>query len=147
MRLFREGAATPFTPFLVDSGADYSIFDASVADQLSIDYRTGLERPIKGVGEATGWIHEGMGLALRDPDNTKVVIEIRVAFLPDLGVSGLVGRYGFFEAFKVTIDEVERSVELQLRDGATNVLDWKDVPIFKPAPKPGQRGFRRRRRR
>lgn len=154
MRLFKGPDATPFTPILVDSGADYAMFDASIADQLGVQYQDGLETQTFGVGtekpddpnaQPVGvkcWVHEDFGLALKDANGNKAVISLRVAFTPNFMVAGLVGREYFFEAFRVTFEEAEHKLILELRDDAPNVLSWEDVPIFKP-PLPARRQSRK----
>lgn len=55
-----------------------------------------------------------------------------MGFLEELPVAGIVGRKDFFEAFSVCFDERGKTITLDHREDAPNVIPWKDVPIYKP---------------
>lgn len=142
MRLFCGNRSTPTAHVLVDSGADYALFDASAAPHVGIaDYRSGTEADVSGVGQAKCWLHDNLGVALKDPAGNRVALTIRAAFVPNLNIAGVVGREFFFDAFTVTFRESQRQLVLEARDDATNLIPWKDVPIYK-APLPAHRRSR-----
>ena len=96
---------------LVDSGADFCIFDAEVAENLGIDISRGIEAQFAGVQGSSGskaYIHQ-------------VVLEIGgwkykapVAFSRDLNKRsyGILGQKGFFELFSVKFDYSKEEIEL-----------------------------------
>ncbi len=98
---------------LVDSGSDFCIFDAQIADILGIDIYGGEEYKvfgITGVGEpyyvhsikinVGGWSHN-----------------IKAGFLPNIAELGygVVGQKGFFNFFIVKFDLVKEQIELRPR--------------------------------
>jgi len=100
---------------LVDSGADHCIFDKDVAEFLGINIKQGQLEDTTGIGGSTDiyyfdniWINVG-GHQL----NT------RAGFINGLlangKIAGVLGRQGFFEFFKVRIDEKSKEIELKPR--------------------------------
>jgi len=95
---------------LVDSGADFSIFDAQVGEVLGISLKAGEISEvwgITGVGEpyyvhpitikVGGWAHD-----------------VKVGFLPNIARMGygVVGQRGFFDIFVVKFDLIKEEIEL-----------------------------------
>lgn len=99
---------------LVDSGADFCIFDAQIADVLEIEVESGEKREVGGI---TGvlehyYLH-----------NVKMTIggwsyNIKVGFLRNIAQIGygVVGQRGFFDIFIVKFDFLKGEVELKRRD-------------------------------
>lgn len=87
---------------------------------------------IYGLGSIRCWMHQGIGLTLTDPNGQTAALSITAGFTPNFLVDGLVGREFFFETFVVTIDEVDGSIQLQLREDSPHVLNPNDVPVYKP---------------
>lgn len=100
---------------LVDSGADFCIFNSEAGEAIGIDIKKGKMQEVFGVGgkssiyylhklqiEVGGWIHE-----------------IEAGFMPDVAGRtmpyGLVGQRGFFENFIVTFDMKKEELELKSR--------------------------------
>lgn len=95
---------------LIDSGAEYCLFDAEIGESVGLDIKRGAEIETKGVNENAplkSYVHP-------------VVYELRgveysaeIAFTYGLSTPyGILGRYGFFDYFLVTIDEKKEEVEL-----------------------------------
>lgn len=112
IRLYRGQASVPLIG-LIDSGADYTVFDYRIAKQLYIDWKTGKQSQISGIdGKPTiSYLHdleiEIVGLA-----NGKV--KSTVAFAELKGVGVLLGQYGFFEHFKVSFDAQNETFSIDL---------------------------------
>jgi hypothetical protein len=143
MRLFKDQRSSVRVPVLVDSGADVAFFNSDFAWAVGIDdYTTGEKNTVHGLGDVEYWLHRDLGVALVGAKNVHAAITLDVGFIPNFRIHGLVGRKDFFQAFDVAISESEKTVTLDLRDDATNVIDWKDVPMYLPplkGPRPGSR--------
>lgn len=98
---------------LVDSGADFCIFDAQIGSALGIDVENGDRGEVWGI---TGiqeyyFIH---------PITIRVggwPYKIRAGFLPNIARMGygVVGQNGFFNLFAVKFDLVKEEIELKER--------------------------------
>ena len=96
---------------LVDSGADFCIFDAEIGELLGIDVRSGRKEKfggIQSVGAGNAYLHS-------------VVLNIggwlyktKVSFSYDMAPHGhgILGQKGFFDIFKVKFDLSKESIEL-----------------------------------
>ena len=98
---------------LVDSGADFYIFDAEIGETLGIDVAAG-ER--KDVGGITGviqsyYVHTVTIKVGGWPFN------IQAGFLPNISKLGygVVGQQGFFDIFVVKFDYLKRAIEIKSR--------------------------------
>lgn len=98
---------------LVDSGADFCIFDAQIGDLLDIDIMSGAERRVCGI---TGiyesyYTHEVIIKAGGWP------YKIEAGFLPNIARLGygVVGQKGFFDIFVVKFDLLKEEIELKER--------------------------------
>lgn len=98
---------------LVDSGADFCIFDAQIADILGINVTSGEGRKVGGITGAaeTYYVH---------PVSIKVggwSYDIKVGFLPNIAKMGygVVGQKGFFDIFVVKFDLLKEEIELKER--------------------------------
>lgn len=99
---------------LIDSGADFCIFDAGIGEFLGLKVKSGIEIPfggIQSVGGAKAYIH-------------KVDLEIGGhQFKSDIGFSydiskhgyGVLGQRGFFDLFAVKFDLLKEEMELKPR--------------------------------
>jgi hypothetical protein len=97
------------TSALIDSGASISIFSETVANTLNINIESGEKRVLGGVGgRIVGYVH-----------NVKIKVAGKsficpVVFSREYNVSiNLLGRDTFFEKFRITFDEKEKTVILQ----------------------------------
>jgi predicted aspartyl protease len=97
---------------LIDSGADFCIFDAEIGDYLNIDIKSGQKEIFGGIqdrGGATAYLH-------------KIEIEIggwkykaTVTFSYDIAERGygIFGQKGFFDIFSVKFDYLKEEIELK----------------------------------
>lgn len=94
---------------LIDSGATISIFKTDIASKLGINIEKGKEISMRSV---TGWI---MGYVHNlDIKVGGKLIKCDIVFSNDYQASiNILGRSCFFEKFKITFDEKNKSVILQ----------------------------------
>ena len=97
---------------LIDSGADFCIFDAEIGEYLGIDVRSGIREDFGGIqekGGAQSFLHEIIlvigGLRYRT----------MVGFSYDIAKHGfaILGQRGFFELFSVKFDFTKEEIELK----------------------------------
>src|SRR3989344_4134342 len=99
---------------LIDSGADFNIFDSEIADILKIDLSKLKEVKFSGINkdaEATGR-YTGVTLGIE-----KFMFESPVIFsdqIPSFGC-GILGQQGFFNHFRIKFDY--KKSDIQLRTG------------------------------
>jgi len=104
------------TAALVDSGADYSIFDAEFADALGLGLTEG--RPISLIGldgkDHIGYLHRVAIRILGDAAETLPVVKAEVIFRQNhpSEVGNILGRHDFFRALKVGFHEPKQKVYL-----------------------------------
>ena len=100
---------------LVDSGADFSLFNAEIGEAIGIDVKSGELKTIFGVGGKTSlyYLHTII-IEVGDKD-----YEIEAGFMPDVAGRimpyGLVGQRGFFENFIVRFDLLKEEIDLKNR--------------------------------
>lgn len=95
---------------LIDSGADYCYFPASIGEALDINVKNGEPRESKGITgtKFTAYFHT-IDCKIGGWDN-----KMKIGFSYELGIPfGILGREGFFSLFKVCIDHKEEEVELK----------------------------------
>lgn len=95
---------------LVDSGADISLFHASLARELGIDLANGRKEIFRGISEGQGvdvYIH-GIGLQVIGGDP----IEIDVGFTESKSVGAILGQSGFFDHYHVKFERDKERVEI-----------------------------------
>ena len=98
---------------LVDSGADYCIFDGSVARFLEINVVSGQIRRTGGLsGSSNVYYFDNIRINIGG-HHAKVIAGFVPGLLADGSLSGILGRQGFFEHFKVCIDEKRKEIELK----------------------------------
>lgn len=97
---------------LIDSGADFCIFDAGIGDYLGLNVKSGIEIGFGGIqnaGTAKAYLHQ-------------VNLEIGgIQFKTDIGFSydissrgyGIFGQKGFFDLFSVKFDLKKEDIELK----------------------------------
>lgn len=98
---------------LVDSGADFCLFDGELLQLLAphLDLSTLEQINVSGVsGTAPGYVtHLEIGVA---ETFISVPAVFSFEFSPD-EFGGLAGQLGFFDAFKILFDRVNKSLELK----------------------------------
>lgn len=97
---------------LIDSGADFCIFDAEVGEYLGINVRSGSKEVFGGVqekGGAVAFFHE-ITLSVGGYD-----VKTLAGFSYDIAKYGygLLGQKGFFDIFVVKFDLMEKEIELK----------------------------------
>ena len=100
----------PFpTRALVDSGADYCLFDLSLAQAAGIAVDLTSPRPLRGLG---GSIQAYPGELTIEVARRRVLL--RSLFAQDFSPN-LLGRDNFFHHFRVCFDELNHELELRYR--------------------------------
>jgi hypothetical protein len=110
------GHGTASIPYevLVDSGADFCIFDAGIAELLDIDLQSGIPAQVVGITGTleTYYIHQ-----------VRLTIggwpyDVAVGFLQNIARMGygVVGQNGFFDKFVVKFDLASEEVELKRKE-------------------------------
>jgi len=99
---------------LIDSGADFCIFDAEIGEILNIDIKSGEKTEFGGIQQlkgVKGYIH-----------NIKLSIggwsyKIKVVFSYDIAKYGygILGQRGFFDIFIIKFDLLKEIIELKTR--------------------------------
>lgn len=98
---------------LVDSGADFCIFDAQIGEILGIDVSSGEKKEVWGITGAGEYYYVHSVTVKVGGWSYKV----RVGFLPGIARLGygVVGQKGFFDIFVVKFDLLKEEVELKER--------------------------------
>lgn len=100
---------------LVDSGADYNLFHAEIAEVIGIKVKKGKPSKFYGVGAEKGlhaWIHT-VGLFV--PGEGTILVPVAFSYdISDKG-HGLLGQLGFFDNFVVRFDNRENKVSVKLK--------------------------------
>ena len=108
------GTSTLRYAALIDSGADFCIFDAEIGEVLGLDIQKGSKEPFGGIqekGGAVAFIH-------------KIIIniggwdyQVEAGFSYDIAKwgYGILGQKGFFDTFVVKFDLAKEEIELKER--------------------------------
>lgn len=102
---------------LVDSGADFCIFDAEIADILGVDVKSGGKDKVAGLtGIAVPIYFHNIQIKVGG-----WLFKIRAAFLREIGRFGygVVGQKGFFDIFIVKFDLIKEQIELKERKSSS----------------------------
>lgn len=99
---------------LIDTGADMVTAGYKFAHDLGLDPLTGKEDSIQGAwGLRPQYIYENVEVVIiKDAGLKTLTFTTRIAFCDAVGDKILLGREGFFDNFKIIIDEKRREVEL-----------------------------------
>ena len=97
------------TQALVDSGANISLFDKSIAEYLEVHIKAGKKISLQGIGgKISAYVHP-VSISVATMEFT-----IPVAFCERIDLSfNILGREGFFEKFLVCFDERRREIILK----------------------------------
>jgi len=98
---------------LVDSGADNCILDKDVAKFLGINIHAGEHIETGGIGEAADIYYFDEIYINVGGEEIKTRCGFKDGYLMNGWISGVLGRQGFFEHFKVCIDEKSKEIELK----------------------------------
>jgi hypothetical protein len=99
---------------LIDSGADFCIFDAEIGEALGLNVRSGLKENFGGIqerGSSLVFIHNVI-INVGGWDHT-----IKAGFSYDIAKwgYGILGQKGFFDIFIVVFDLLKEEIELKER--------------------------------
>ncbi len=99
---------------LIDSGADFCIFDADIGESLELDIRSGIEINFGGIqekGSATAYLHQ-LQISVGGHNYTTTA-----GFSFDIAAHGygILGQKGFFDLFEVRFDLMKEIIELKPR--------------------------------
>ena len=96
---------------LVDSGADKTLFDASLADLLGLDLDAAKRERFVGIsGTPIEVAVATIEVQVRGSDDR---FELEAGFTTAQGVSALLGQAGFFERHKVTFERAKERLTLK----------------------------------
>lgn len=98
---------------LVDSGADYCIFDAQLASILGINFEDGERHQVSGITGISAPVYfHNINISIGGWEH-----KLHCAFLKDIGRFGygVVGQSGFFDKFIVSFDLLKEEIELKPR--------------------------------
>ena len=113
--LFSNGERKYEMPALIDSGADMSAIDSRWASWLNLDM-SGKRTKSFGVGGSVETVVSNVSIDVsKGHEHYALNIPVRVLMLgeSDPYAPTLIGRKGFFEQFKITIDESSQKVVLK----------------------------------
>ena len=95
---------------LVDSGADFCMFDGALASVLALDLSPLQQITLSGInGSAVGYVAH-LEIGVHD-----YFIPVPVVFSFDfspVGFGGIIGQVRFFDAFKIEFDRADKAVHL-----------------------------------
>lgn len=99
---------------LIDSGADFCIFDAEVGEYIGINIKSGLKEVFGGVQEVDGSVAFFHEITLSVGGHNAQAL---VGFSYDIAKHGygLLGQKGFFDIFIVKFDLIEKQIEIKPR--------------------------------
>ena len=104
---------TPRFPAVVDSGSPYCMFKAEVGELVGIRVEKGIEHVIGGIihgPQEPIYFHRVKVYIEMD-----WVIDVLAGFVKKLGVTGILGRNGFFDNFHVHFDHSAYPPTLEVR--------------------------------
>lgn len=95
---------------LVDSGADVSIFHASIGRRLGIQIEQGRSGKTSGIGgvEMVTYYHT---LSLQ-VDGLAEIVPLEIGFADWLPVTGLIGEVGFFDVYRITFERTKGEIDI-----------------------------------
>lgn len=100
---------------LVDSGADNCILDRDVAEFLGLNIYNGEHIKTGGIGESADIYYFDDVYINVGGEEIKTKCGFKDGYLMDGLIAGVLGRQGFFDHFKVCIDEKSKEIELKSR--------------------------------
>ena len=96
---------------LIDSGADFCIFDVGIGEYLGIDIETGIKTSFGGIQERGGAVAYIHSVFLDIGGNS---YKTTIGFSRDIAKYGygILGQKGFFNLFKVKFDYRKAEIEI-----------------------------------
>ena len=97
---------------LVDSGADVSLFHASIGRNLGIEIESGTYKEFEGIaGSLEAYMHD-VELQIQDFSER---VQIVAGFTESEGVDAILGQTGFFENYRICFDRRRGKMEISSR--------------------------------
>ena len=104
---------------LIDSGADFCVFDAEIGEILGIPVEEGERFEVVGItGEKEPVYFHFLEIKIG-----KCRYEAKIAFLRKIGPYGVLGQKGFFDKFIVKFDLLKEEIEVKSRKQAKELLE------------------------
>lgn len=95
---------------LLDSGADVSVIPKGLAEVLGLDFRE--KRTSKGIGGEIDVWNSSVNISMKgEHEPYKFLLPIQIANNDD--IPPIIGREGFFNKFKIMIDEDNQKITLK----------------------------------
>ena len=96
---------------LVDSGADYSLFNIEIAAALGIDLSSAEPHKTLGIGgEPIETVYVPIELEVKGAGER---LTVEAGFINSKGVPALLGQHDFFQSYKVTFERAKERFELK----------------------------------
>ena len=95
---------------LLDSGANYPVFDAEIAERLGINLKKSPRILASGLGGYQMLYQQKMGLRIGPIQKPLQCIVCFIEALNKRGAPNVIGRIGVFDHLKIGFDEAERKV-------------------------------------
>lgn len=112
VRLFDMSRTTETPPILclIDSGADYSIFDTGIGERLGLGVKRGRKEPFRGIAPelVDAYFHRIRYQIVGDTN----IYEMDAAFMDNLTAGALLGQEGFFDNFTVKFERSKNRFEI-----------------------------------
>jgi hypothetical protein len=108
--LHSKNGSIPSVLALIDSGADFCMFDGALSYMLDVDLSSLHQITLSGInGSAVGYVaHLEIGI-------NDYFLPVPVVFSFDfspVGFGGIIGQVGFFDAFKIEFDRANKALHL-----------------------------------
>lgn len=98
----------------LDSGADVSVIPREFAEIIGVDLKKGEKEKCKGVGGDVDAVYTTIQLSIQGGhENYTIDLPIYVLLEQNTETPPLLGRAGFFDEFKITIDQQNEKVVLK----------------------------------
>ncbi len=113
VKISRNGLSLQYA-VLIDSGADFCIFDAEIGHALGLNVKQGIEIPfggIQSIGGTKAYIHR-LNIEIGGHK-----FETEVGFSYDISKNGygILGQKGFFDRFVAKFDLIKNEIDLKPR--------------------------------
>lgn len=107
---------------LIDSGADFCLFDTSVAASLGIELQDGVRSEAFGIGGPAQELY----IHVINITVDKIRYQAKVGFIKNMTQTGygILGQVGFFDKFKVSFDYANKEIILEPSKKRIRSLFW-----------------------
>jgi hypothetical protein len=108
-----DGTASAHVMAMIDSGAELSVFHASLARKLNLDPQSGREILISGIsGDAITAMVHSVNLQILGSLST---VTIDVAFADSDNIDALLGQLGFFDQHQIKFERYKDNIEIKFK--------------------------------